>query len=213
MVIIGNKLMDVRGVFMKKLVAIITIFFLGFSIYNVSNSWTRTDEDIYSKVIRFHVIANSDLPEDQNLKLKVRDEVLDYIYPKLKESKDINQSRNILKDNSENVKKLSQKVVYDNGYKYNVDVKLLVDNFPIKSYGNITLPQGQYEAYKIIIGDGKGQNWWCVMFPPLCFIDITKGEVDVKETDEIMKEILDENASNKIELKFKGLEIIKKIIK
>ncbi|WP_315116645.1 stage II sporulation protein R [uncultured Clostridium sp.] len=198
---------------MKKLVAIITIFFLGFSIYNVSNSWTRTDEDIYSKVIRFHVIANSDLPEDQNLKLKVRDEVLDYIYPKLKESKDINQSRNILKDNSENVKKLSQKVVYDNGYKYNVDVKLLVDNFPIKSYGNITLPQGQYEAYKIIIGDGKGQNWWCVMFPPLCFIDITKGEVDVKETDEIMKEILDENASNKIELKFKGLEIIKKIIK
>lgn len=213
MVIIANKLMDVRGIFMKKLVAIITIFFLGFGIYNVFNSWTRTDEDIYSKVIRFHVIANSDLPEDQNLKLKVRDEVLDYIYPKLKESKDINQSRNILKDNSENVKKLSQKVVYDNGYKYNVDVKLIVDNFPIKSYGNITLPQGQYEAYKIIIGDGKGQNWWCVMFPPLCFIDITKGEVNVKETDEIMKEILDENASNKIELKFKGLEIIKKIIK
>ncbi|MEW9094482.1 MAG: stage II sporulation protein R [Clostridiaceae bacterium] len=198
---------------MKKLVAIITIFFLGFSIYNMSNLWTRTDEDIYSKVIRFHVIANSDLPEDQNLKLKVRDEVLDYIYPKLKESKDINQSREILKDNSENVKKISQKVVYDNGYKYDVDVKLLVDNFPIKSYGNITLPQGEYEAYKIIIGDGKGQNWWCVMFPPLCFVDITKGEVDVEDTDEIMKEILGESETNKIELKFKGLEIIKKIMK
>ncbi|MBU5486149.1 stage II sporulation protein R [Clostridium sp. MSJ-11] len=198
---------------MKKLVAIITIFFLGFSAYNMPNLWTRTDDDIYSKVIRFHVIANSDLPEDQNLKLKVRDEVLDYIYPKLKESKDINQSREILKDNSENVKKISQKVVYDNGYKYDVDVKLLVDNFPIKSYGNITLPQGEYEAYKIIIGEGKGQNWWCVMFPPLCFVDITKGEVDVEETDEIMKEILGESGTNKIELKFKGLEIIKKIMK
>ncbi|GAA0728311.1 stage II sporulation protein R [Clostridium malenominatum] len=198
---------------MKKLIVIITIFFLSLGLFFGKDLWTSAKGDIYSKVIRFHVIANSDFSEDQNLKLKVRDEVLEYIYPKLKLSKNIYESRNILRENSENIKRLSQEVITKNGYNYNVEVKLVQDNFPIKTYGSVTLPQGKYEAYKIIIGEGKGQNWWCVMFPPLCFIDITKGEVDIEKTNDVMNQFLNDEENNEIEIKFKGLEIIKKIIK
>jgi len=82
------------------------------------------------------------------------------------------------------------------------------------------LPQGQYEAYKIIIGNGQGQNWWCVMFPPLCFVDVTKGEVSTKETEQKMKKVLKEeelrsinNSKNSYEIKFKVVEEINKLKK
>lgn len=145
---------------------------------------------ISDKIIRFHVIANSDTTEDQTLKLKVRDEVLKYISPKLKDSKNIDESRKILDKNNEVIKEIARKVIKENGYEYEVTTTLSHENFPVKSYGNITLPQGNYEAYRIIIGSGKGHNWWCVMFPPLCFTDITKGEVAYKETEKEMKQVL-----------------------
>lgn len=186
------------------------------------------------KLIRFHVIANSDSVEDQALKLKVRDKVLEYISPKLKNSKSIDDSRRILKDNSAAIKKIAESVISKNGYKYSVDTKLSFEKFPVKTYGNITLPQGEYEAYRIIIGSGSGQNWWCVMFPPLCFIDITKGEVSKKETEKTMKSVLSEkeyravdNSINtiegtnqektqderKVKVKFKILELVSKLFK
>ncbi|MCM8709710.1 stage II sporulation protein R [Clostridium sp. SYSU_GA19001] len=193
---------------------------------------TSVSESIEKKLIRFHVIANSDTVEDQALKLKVRDKVLQYISPKLKNSKSIDESRKIIKDNSETIKKLAEKVIKENGYKYSVETKLSKEKFPVKTYGNITLPQGEYEAFKIIIGNGSGQNWWCVMFPPLCFIDITKGEVSYKETEEAMKKVLSEKEyeavdntlegkeekkaetnENKIIIKFKIVEIIKDLFK
>jgi len=78
-------------------------------------------------------------------------------------------------------------------------VTLDKENFPVKTYGNITLPQGEYEAYRIIIGTGEGQNWWCVMFPPICFVDITKGEVAYEETEEEMKKVLDDEEFNMVD--------------
>lgn len=186
------------------------------------NEETNIQESIEKKIIRFHCIANSDAAEDQALKLKVRDAVLQYIQPKLKESKSINESRNILKNSDSQIKKIALKVIKDNGYKYGVVTMLSHENFPVKTYGNITLPQGEYEAYRIIIGSGKGKNWWCVMFPPLCFVDITKGEVSYSKTEAAMKKVLnekeyelvdntkDEETSSKdqIEVKFKIVELI-----
>lgn len=153
-------------------------------------------EDISSKLIRFHVIANSDGELDQKLKLKVRDEVLKYIQPLLKDSKDIEESRDILKEENENIINIAKETIEENGYSYKVESTLTKEYFPVKTYGNITLPQGKYEAYRIIIGSGEGQNWWCVMFPPICFVDLTKGEVAYEETENQMKKVLNDKELN-----------------
>lgn len=158
-----------------------------------------TIEDISSKLIRFHVIANSDGELDQELKLKVRDEVLEYIQPVLKESTSIEESRQILNERNDEILDIAEKVIGDNGYDYKVESTLSKEYFPVKTYGNITLPQGEYEAYRIVIGSGEGQNWWCVMFPPICFVDITKGEVAYEETEEEIKSVLSEKEFNMVD--------------
>ena len=176
---------------------------IGFNTKKVNLQCNKDEliEDISSKIIRFHVIANSDGELDQNLKLKVRDEVLKYIQPLLKDSYDINQSREILKEKDEKIIEIAKKVIAENGYDYKVETTLTKENFPIKTYGNITLPQGEYEAYRIIIGSGEGHNWWCVMFPPICFVDITKGEVAYEETEKEMGRVLSEEELRMIENK------------
>jgi stage II sporulation protein R len=156
-------------------------------------------ESISHKIIRFHVIANSDTTTDQALKLKVRDTVLEFVEPKLRDSKSIEESRRILKENDTEIKSISENIIKENGYNYTIVTELDNENFPVKTYGNITLPEGEYEAYRIIIGSGEGHNWWCVMFPPLCFTDITKGEVAYEETEEEMKEYLTDEEYNIID--------------
>lgn len=203
-------------------------------------------DEVKNELIRFHVIANSDTEEDQNLKLKIKNKVIDYLYPYLNASQSLEQSRKIIKDKMEEVKKLAEQVIKDNNYSYSVKTELSRENFPEKSYGKITLPQGNYEAFRIIIGSGKGRNWWCVMFPPLCFVDETKAEVEYDKTEEKIKSQkgnfdfnIDDGKGNKssesenktkiidkekpvkkhtedegkenIEIKFKLVEIIKKL--
>jgi stage II sporulation protein R len=194
--------------------------------YLIKGKDTSIQDSISNKLIRFHVIANSDNAEDQALKLKVRDKVLEYISPMLKGSKSIEESREIIKANDDSIKRIAQDIVKKNGYKYVVATELSKQKFPVKTYGNITLPQGEYEAYRILIGSGGGQNWWCVMFPPLCFIDITKGEVSSKETEKVMKQVLSEKEfsavdntevkeskekEDKIVVKFKFVELFDKL--
>ena len=169
-------------------------------------------EDIVDKIIRFHVLANSDTEEDQKLKLKVRDEVINYISPKLKDSKSLNESRKIIMENKEKMEQISKKVIKDNGYDYEVTSMISRENFPDKIYGDLIFPQGEYEAYRILIGKAKGQNWWCVMFPPLCFVDETKNIVDSSEIKESIENEVDEDKKkinkNKITFKFRLFEIL-----
>lgn len=168
-------------------------------------------EDVKDILIRFHVIANSDTESDQNLKLKVRDEVIKYLYPYLKNSTSLDNSREIVKENEDEVKNIAQKVIAENGYSYSVNTTLSRENFPEKSYGYITLPQGNYEAFRVVIGDGEGHNWWCVMFPPLCFIDVTKGTVEEEETKKELDDEIDKNKEecndDNPQVKFKIVEI------
>lgn len=188
-------------------------------------------DEVKDSLIRFHVIANSDSDEDQKLKLKVKDKVIDYLYPFLSNSQSVDESRQIIKDNMEKVRAIAEQVIKENDYDYGVKVELSRENFPDKSYGNITLPQGNYEAFRIIIGSGQGRNWWCVMFPPLCFVDESKAQVEYDKTEERIKssekksdtksdlnldeinpdkKIEDENnKENKVEVKFKIVEILK----
>ena len=203
---------------MKKIiltsVAIIIIISIFLNTNNISGKASQSD--VAGKLIRFHVIANSDSKEDQELKLKVRDSVLEYVSPKLMNSKDVEESRKIINNENKNIKKIGEKVINKNGFKYSVATTLSKEYFPVKSYGNITLPQGEYEAFKIVIGSGTGQNWWCVMFPPLCFVDITKGDVAFEKTERDMRavlsedeyELIDNTKDNKeIIVKFKVMEI------
>ena len=135
-------------------------------------------------------------------------------------SKSIEESRKIINNEDNNIKKIAQNIINKNGFKYTVSTALSQEYFPVKTYGNITLPQGIYEAYRIIIGLGKGQNWWCVMFPPLCFVDITRGSVSFDKTEAEMKSVLSDDEyklvdntlnSKKIIVRFKLGEIFSKL--
>lgn len=177
--------------------------------------------DYKDKLIRFHVIANSDSDKDQKLKLKVRDEVISYLQPKLENSNSIEESEKIIKNEYKTLENISKKVISKNGYNYIVKVGLEYSNFPAKQYSSVVLPAGKYKALRIIIGEGKGKNWWCVMFPPLCFVDDQNGIIDEK-TDKKLKEVLTEEeydlimAKNKnevknLEFKFKITEVFQNI--
>jgi stage II sporulation protein R len=183
------------------------------------------------KFVRFHVIANSDSPEDQRIKLMVRDRVLKDIGPKLENCKTKAESEYIINQNIETIKKIAEDELKDNGVDSKVAVSLGKSIFPAKIYSGVMVPEGEYDALKVIIGDGEGKNWWCVMFPPLCFIDVTKG-ITSEEAEHILKKaintsseldkealntkaVYNEKGSSKqknIEIKFKTVEIFKSLI-
>ena len=186
-----------------------------------NNKGVQADQminDISNKIIRFHVLANSDLDEDQELKLKVRDEVIKYMSPILDKSKSLDESREILKNNQDKVIEIAEKVIKEEGYNYSVRTELKRENFPVKTYGNITLPEGEYEAFRILIGEAKGQNWWCVMFPPLCFVDMTKGQISYDESEEKLEgvltdeeyDLITDKENSKIKFRFKLGEVFSK---
>lgn len=176
--------------------------------FNLNNELVY--EDIVNEIIRFHVIANSDSDEDQNLKLKVRDKVIEFVSSSLKACESLDDARNFLISNKSEIESIAKSVVDENGYSYNVTSTLSRENFPDKVYGDVVFPQGEYEAYRILIGEAKGQNWWCVMFPPLCFVDGTKEVVDSKEVINTLENNNDgdEGKENKIKFKFKLFEMI-----
>ena len=121
--------------------------------------------------VRLHILANSDSVEDQQLKLKVRDAVVAYITPYVKDVSDAKAAENIIASHKQEIITLARKTLLDNGADYPVAVQLGTFAFPVRSYGNLVLPAGDYQAVRILLGQAAGQNWWCVLFPPLCFID------------------------------------------
>ena len=206
---------------MKKIVYIIFLLLIVFNLSSCTSNQIGQDfdsenelvyEDIVDEIIRFHVIANSDSEEDQNLKLKVRDEIIEFVSSGLSESTSLEESRQFIINNKSQIEAIANSVISKNGYSYNISSALSRENFPDKIYGDVVFPQGEYEAYRIIIGEGKGENWWCVMFPPLCFVDGTKEAVDSTEViDKLENGSLNEDVDDrKIEFKFKLLEVFDK---
>jgi len=167
-------------------------------------------EDIANEIIRFHVIANSNTDEDQALKLKVRDKAIEFVSNSLKESNSLEESRKFIIENKSNIESIAKSVIIENGYDYNVTSSLSRENFPDKIYGDVVFPQGEYEAYRILIGEAKGENWWCVMFPPLCFVDGTKDAIDSTEVVEKLEgnNKKEKIKNNKIKFKFKLFEML-----
>lgn len=125
------------------------------------------------QLIRLHVLANSDSEQDQAVKLKVRDAVVEYMAPYLSDVTDASAARGIVLSHKDTLLNIAKQVLAANGANYPVQLEIGYFDFPIKSYGNLTLPAGKYEAVRILLGNAEGKNWWCVLFPPLCFIDVT----------------------------------------
>lgn len=134
-----------------------------------------TAEELSSKLIRLHIIANSDSPEDQALKLRVRDDIIKTLDKQFEGIDDINYSREYIKSHLKDFEEIAKREIQKSGKDYTVKALFGRFMFPVKTYGYVTLPAGEYEALRIIIGRGEGANWWCVLFPPLCFVDITHG--------------------------------------
>ena len=195
----------------------ITLFFL-FSIACIAGlryeQRLEMQKGIAEKIIRFHVIANSDTKADQNLKLAVRDAVGIKMSGLLKDAADRSRSEAVIRKNMEDMKQTAEKVITERGYDYDVDICLTDTDFPVKTYGAYTFPAGNYEALEIVIGAGKGHNWWCVMYPNMCFSD-TMYEVIDEDAKSSLKRVLSEDeyqqvlASGDYQVKFKSFEILK----
>ncbi|MGN0963163.1 MAG: stage II sporulation protein R [Clostridia bacterium] len=156
----GNK---AKALILIALCAVLTV--LSFAVEKYES---LADKDL----IRFHVIANSDTVYDQSVKLKVRDRVLDTVQPLLKNAENAEEAGEILKENKDRITETAKEVLKEENCGYTAETTLGTSLFPTKSYGDLTLAAGKYKACRIILGDGRGKNWWCVLYPPLCFVDI-----------------------------------------
>ena len=169
--------------------------------------------DIAESVFRLHVIANSDSKEDQDLKYKVRDNLISYMNNICKNCNNKEEAIKIATKHKEDFKEIALKTIKDNGYSYDVNISIGNFQFPTKDYGDISLPSGYYDALRVEIGEAKGQNWWCVMFPPLCFVDISSGVVPEESKEQLEDDLseeefalVSEDSKPQIKFKFKILE-------
>lgn len=194
---------------MKNFKRIILIFFLFimYIIFSINSYSNAVVTDISNSVFRLHVIANSNSQEDQDLKYKVRDALILYMNSICENIHSKEEAIKITYEHKDNFYNIAKQVIYDNGFNYNVNIEIGNFSFPTKNYGDISLPAGFYDALKVEIGESSGQNWWCVMFPSLCFVDVSNGIVpeESKENLEINLSKEDYNliASDSMEYKFK----------
>ena len=194
---------------------IILIFLLCIYITLCMFSYVKAvSTDLSNSVLRLHVIANSNSNEDQLLKYKVRDSLLNYMNNVCSNCKSKEDAINILSNNIDNFKMVAQNTIKNEGYNYNVNVEIGNFKFPTKHYGDISLPAGYYDALKVEIGKAEGRNWWCVMFPSLCFVDLTSGIVPEDSKEELKNVLSDEefalisnNSNSTLKFKFKLLEL------
>lgn len=172
-------------------------------------TFMKTSDKIRDDILRLHVIANSDSSVDQNLKLKVRDKILEAGKAIFDGSVDVNSAVSKITPEIDKIKSAAEEEIKNNGFDYNVDVTIDKEYFTTRSYDSVTLPAGDYMALRVVIGEGEGHNWWCVMFPPMCLPAADKN----KEISEVLtsEEINLVEKKPKYEPRFKIVEIIENI--
>ena len=131
----------------------------------------------HNEVLRLHILANSNSQADQDLKLVLRDGIWQFISKLVNEAATMQEARSIISENLPVIENIANQIIIKNHSRYNVSANLTNLNFPLMSYAGIIFPQGRYEALQIVVGSGQGDNWWCVMFPPMCLMEITQAEV------------------------------------
>ena len=187
-----------------------------FVLYIFIHSFTYANsifQNLSSNIFRLHIIANSDSFEDQNLKLKIRDHILQYLEPFTSSCKSKEEVVQVISNQLLSLQKIALQTTRENGYSYNVTLEVGNFYFPTKYYGNISMPSGNYDALRIKIGEATGQNWWCSLFPALCFTNVSNGVIN-SSTKNLLDETLSKeevnlltNSSHSVQLKFKLVEI------
>lgn len=166
-------------------------------------------DNISNKVFRLHIIANSNSDEDQSLKLKVRDRILKDFSVNTSKVKDMQEAEIVAKNNIERLRISAQDEVYRNGYNYPVKAEIVNMHFNTRFYENVALPAGNYDAFRITIGEAQGKNWWCVMFPPMC--------LPAAESEKCIDDVLTETEADvvtnfgKYSIEFKTFEIFSEV--
>ena len=197
---------------MKKFFYLIFTVFLAIMVIGLLP--VSGESELYEKVLRLHVIANSDSEADQALKLSVRDEILDEVSVIVADCKTFEEAESTLskKENLDRLTKIAEATVADAGYDYNVSISLSREKYPRKKYESLCFPSGKYSSLRVQIGDAVGKNWWCVLFPELC-LSASSGAsnedrfISAGFTPDQYK-IVTESDSPRYEVKFKILEII-----
>ena len=193
---------------------ILIAFLLFLYVFISAQSYvTAVSNNLSNAVFRLHVIANSDSAEDQSLKLKVRDGLIEFMNNICSNCSTKEEAISLAIKHTNDFQNIAEQIVRENGYDYCVNVNINNFYFPSKNYGDISLPAGFYDALRVEIGEAKGQNWWCVMFPSLCFIDISSGIVDDKAKENLEENleeesysIISDNSKSNVKFKFKLIE-------
>lgn len=196
-----------------KMVIILSLLLFVYTTVCAFSYAQNVSTDIANSVFRLHVLANSDSEEDQNLKYKVRDNLLAYMNEICANCQSKEEAISLVEEKKEAFKQIALDTIKKEGYSYDVTIQIGNFEFPTKDYGDISLPAGFYDALRVEIGEAKGHNWWCVMFPPLCFVDITSGVVP-EESKELLENNMSEeefalvsnDSNSEIKFKFKLLE-------
>ena len=194
---------------MNKTLKIFAPLFLVFVfMFSYIAPFIETSENISDQVFRLHILANSDSAEDQQLKLKVRDEILKKGETVFAFSNSLEETIELCKNNIALFQQTAEQCLKDNGSDYEVKVYVDKEYFNTREYDEITLPSGIYNALKIEIGQGKGHNWWCVMFPAICLSGVTDDELNKYLSEDEQKLV---NSDSKYEVRFKIVEIYEKV--
>lgn len=152
----------------------------------------KTQQDLAKEVFRFHVLANSDSEEDQALKMEVKETVLAYMKEQIPQAGSAEETKQWARSHLDEIEKQAERKVKENGYSYSVNAEVAYCDFPDKTYGDVTFPAGRYEALRIEIGEGKGHNWWCVLYPNLCFMDAVHAVVPEEGKEELRQVLSDD---------------------
>ena len=176
----------------KKYFIIFILLFLYVMLYSFSYA-NNVVSDLSNSLFRLHVIANSNSKEDQNLKYLVRDELISYMNTLCSNVSSKEQAIAIANEHLDDFQKVANEVISKNGFNYSAKVQIGNFAFPTKTYGDISLPAGYYDALKVELGKAEGKNWWCVMFPSLCFVDINNGIVPEESKEELQASLLEED--------------------
>lgn len=173
----------------------------------------KEEATLYDEFIRLHILANSDSEDDQTLKLKVRDAVLTVMADLTQDCETVAQAETVFTENKLLIAETALDVIRENGADYNVSVTLSNEYYPTRAYAGVTLPAGVYRSARILIGRAQGQNWWCILFPPLCTNTAkAKDKLAAAGFSQNQIRILTDGDNVKYKLKFKTLEIIQEII-
>jgi stage II sporulation protein R len=190
---------------------------LFFALFVLVMSWESQKEALAvfannivpEQSIRLRILANSDTPQDQQLKRQVRDRVIESVKGWAGEAKNLSEARIVIHNHLPELQKIVDQTIKEKGFTYPAHVELRPTDFPTKMYGTQVFPAGQYEAVRITIGNAEGKNWWCVLFPPLCFVDIANGDTASQEKQEQAAQQTKED--NQIHVRFFLVELFHKL--